>query len=929
MRKIAILTLLFVAALPGFSRNYKLRGTISDNINREKLIGANVKYNAVSGTVTNVDGDYFLDLPEGIYNIIFSYVGYGQVKKTVNLNKDIVLNVEMKQSAYMKEITVVGGIARARETPVAFSTLSPKDLAEDLASQDIPMALNSTPGVYATQEGGGEGDAQITIRGFSSRNVGVLLDGVPVNDMENGTVYWSNWFGLDAVTRSLQVQRGLGASKLALPSVGGTINIITKGIENRRGGSVKQEVGSDGFVRTSFGYNSGKMKNGWSFSVAGSYKRGDGYADRLWFKGFFYYAKIDRKIGNHIVSLSGYGAPQKHAQRSYKVPVTVYDSAYAEKLGIKLHYSPGMDAADSSEVKVNLNKAGGWGLNRGIRFNQHWGYLARTKDNSNAKAEHFNERVNEYHKPQITLKDSWTVNDDLFISNILYASIGNGGGIRSKHTIGADPETGQMDFQGIYDGNISDLAIDGLYDGTEHGTNNYLRRLVNSHRWYGLLSTFNYKNKTSFTYSGGVDLRYYKGIHYEEIYDLLGADYVKRSLDELTSGQVAGIDWTDEHPLSSFKLNKGDKAYYNEDCIVKWGGLFFQTEYKTDKLSAFINLTGALSRYKRIDYWTYRYLGNTKDISKIKTFPGYTVKLGANYNFNDNMNVFFNAGYLNKAPRFSNVYDYNNLVYKNIKNETVASFEGGYTYHSPLFSANINLYYTDWGNRPVDKAITISEIDENGNEVELSANINGMAALHKGMEFDFSFEPLSSLSVQGLVSLGDWKWNSRGSARLYNEDHEYVRTVDFDAKGVHVGNSAQTQLAGMIRWEPFDNFYIKPKITYFDRYYAAFDPMSLDGSADSYDWYDESTGKHGDPKESWEIPDYYIVDLHAGYLWKIKDKTLSVRLNILNLFDKEYIATAQDNDTYNGTTLTDHDAKSASVFMGLGRRYNMSVGIKF
>jgi outer membrane cobalamin receptor len=130
------------------------------------------------------------------------------------------------------------------------------------------MVLNSTPGVYATTGGGGDGDAEVTIRGFSSRNVGVLLDGVPVNDMENGQVYWSNWFGLDAVTRSIQVQRGLGASKLALPSVGGTINIITKGFDSRKEASIMQEVGSDGYVRTSFGYSSGILKNNWSITAA-------------------------------------------------------------------------------------------------------------------------------------------------------------------------------------------------------------------------------------------------------------------------------------------------------------------------------------------------------------------------------------------------------------------------------------------------------------------------------------------------------------------------------------------------------------------------------------------------------------------------------------------------------------------------------------
>ena len=41
-----------------------------------------------------------------------------------------------------------------------------------------------------------------------------MIDGIPVNDMENGWVYWSNWFGLDAVTSNVQVQRGLEPLRL-------------------------------------------------------------------------------------------------------------------------------------------------------------------------------------------------------------------------------------------------------------------------------------------------------------------------------------------------------------------------------------------------------------------------------------------------------------------------------------------------------------------------------------------------------------------------------------------------------------------------------------------------------------------------------------------------------------------------------------------
>ncbi len=115
-----------------------------------------------------------------------------------------------------------------RKTPVAFSTVDNKTINEQLGSQELPEVLKMTPGVYSTKQGGGVGDARINVRGFDQQNIAVLINGVPVNDMENGKVYWSNWAGLGDAVESIQVQRGLGASRLAINAIGGTMNMITK-----------------------------------------------------------------------------------------------------------------------------------------------------------------------------------------------------------------------------------------------------------------------------------------------------------------------------------------------------------------------------------------------------------------------------------------------------------------------------------------------------------------------------------------------------------------------------------------------------------------------------------------------------------------------------------------------------------------------------
>lgn len=881
LNKIVLFFCALILTSTVFAQKHTISGSISDASTNESLIGVNILFSEGVGVVSDFEGKYRFELEAGEYNITVSYVGYDKATKRINVNKNTKLNFALNPTI-LDEVRIVADVAVTGKTPIAFTNIEPKQLQENLASQDIPMLLNSTPGVYATQEGGGDGDAQITIRGFSARNVGVLLDGVPVNDMETGHVYWSNWFGLDLVTRTIQIQRGLGRSKLALPSVGGTINIITKGYDTKKGGSVKQEVGDYGYLRTTVGYNSGKLKNDWSFSVAGSYKRGNGWVDQTWTEGYFYYFKVDKKLKNHIVSFSAFGAPQSHGQRSYKLPIIAYDVEYAKELGIT------QDDIDNSNYAYPLDQ--------GIRYNQHWGYL---------NGEKFNERVNKYHKPQFTLKDTWTVNDKLFISNILYMSIGQGGGARAKSTPSMDIN-GQMNFQDIYDRNITtDPNL--LYHPTERIASNYMRNLRNEHYWYGLVSTTSYEVNSSIKITGGIDLRQYTGVHYEEVYDLLGADYAQPNYYNSD-----GIDWAQEYPLQDVRLKEGDKNNYHNDGLVKWGGIFILGEYEIGKLNTFINISSSASSYKRIDYMYGKKASVLQKETGWNTFPGYTLKTGAGYSIFESLSVFGNFGFLNKAPRFNNVYDYSNTKWDKIINENILAGELGVNYRSPKVSFNINTYYTVWKNKPADSPAKL--IDPLDPDTEYSANIKGMDALHKGVELDFIYKISNQLSLQGVVSIGDWRWTSDDTVYFHNDNNELVGTQYFNAKGVHVGNSAQTQFSGEIRYEPINKLYFKLRGTYFDNYYAQFDPFTL---------------RDNTPDDSWKIPSYALFDFHVGYKFRVFENNFQVRGNILNVLNTKYIATAQNNDQYNGQKFNSNDARSASVFMGLGTRVNFSLQWNF
>ncbi|MGE0089755.1 MAG: carboxypeptidase-like regulatory domain-containing protein, partial [Bacteroidales bacterium] len=240
-RKFLIMALMLVS-MASFGQS-KVRGILVDAQNNEVLIGASVVLDGTTiGAATALNGSFVIDIPSGAQKLVFSYIGYIEKTWDVNLRQGEEIDlgkIELEPNAIgLEEIRIVSSFARDRETPVAISTIKPEVILEKLGTQEYPEILKSTPSVYATKSGGGYGDSRIYLRGFDSNNIGVLINGVPVNGQENGKVYWSNWAGLSDVTQTMQVQRGLGASKLAISSVGGTINILTKTTDVKPGGNI-------------------------------------------------------------------------------------------------------------------------------------------------------------------------------------------------------------------------------------------------------------------------------------------------------------------------------------------------------------------------------------------------------------------------------------------------------------------------------------------------------------------------------------------------------------------------------------------------------------------------------------------------------------------------------------------------------------------
>ena len=938
-----------------------VRGSISDAITGEALIQAAVIYGAGEssvGVLTDFDGLFSIELTPGKYSLRVSYVGYEPVAKDVNVVANATLEVHFKmESVLLQEARVVADIAIERETPVAFSNIKPLQIQEELGSQPLPMLLNSTPGVYATQAGSDDNGPSISIRGFKQRNVSVLVDGIPVNDMESGGVYWNNWFGLDLVTQTMQVQRGLGASKLALPAIGGTVNIVTVGIENKKKTSVKQELGSFGMTRTTLGHTTGRLAGGWGFTFSGSYKHGGGYVAQTYTDSWFYYGKAQKELGSHILSLSFTGAPSQNSARGYQQRISTHNKDYARGLftgtdddyNQMTEYSQAYDAifndgelslAEEQAAYAALNSQYGYnedggasefenemtstnyidttGLREmGLKYNVHWGELNGST---------LYERQNKYHKPLMSIRHSWRTTDKLYITTTAYASYGHGGGTRLENSLGSGDysEDGQVDFQKFWNtntvGGLFGPPIDPTYSETLLKSSRILRKLYNNHTWFGALSTFRYESTDKLTFSGGADFRTYQGEHYSTVHDLIGGDYF-----------VDQDDSNDSQPMHIV----GDTIGYHNDAFVKWGGVFALMEYKGPWYNYFVNVSAVNQGYNRVDY--FKPLVENEETGEMdynesgwKWISGYTVKGGGNLNINEWTNAFMNLGYLNRTPTFSSVIDYDNQFIQNTQNEQISSVEFGVKWSKSPWTLNLNGYYTDWQNRPLNSMLRFETAD---GEI-VRANINSMSALHKGIELDFGYQVNRHITLEGYGSYGDWRWTSSEDSLILLDDDTNLPYLDwqgnpeivkYNAAGVSVGDAPQTQIGFAIRYRK-NGFYVKPRYTYFDRFYANFDPFSLNGDNEG--------------RQSWELPAYGLLDLHMGYTMDLEESQIDFRFSAFNVLNTVYLVNAQNNDPYGEWNFTDpnrtyaftennFDAASASVYMGYGFRTNFSVRVRF
>jgi len=879
----------------------------------EPLVGANVVIEGTElGGVTDAEGKFVIETGTGTFDLTASYIGYVSQTKSVRVG-DIVGSVSFDLETDVVALTALEVLAsRADETtPVAYTNVSKEEMEVRLGSQDIPMILNTTPSVYATQQGGGAGDARINVRGFNQRNVAVMINGVPQNDMENGWVYWSNWDGVGDATSSIQMQRGLSAVNLATPSIGGTMNIITDPAAQEKGGKFKQEVGEGGFLKSTLNYNSGLINDKLAVSGTIVRKTGDGFIDGTWTDAWAYYLGTSYAVSDdQRFELYAIGAPQRHGQNLYKQNIATYSQELAGDID-------GYDVTAFAEGEKFQHEAGRF-------FNQNWApvssdykgkqywymYGANIVDRYSPTL--LNERENFFHKPLVNLNHFYDINEDVRLSSVLYWSGGSGGGTGTYGSVKRLPAVegnqwwASSPWRWDWDGEIAENStnVDSAWSETENRSTGILRNSINRQDTYGLISKLNYDVSDELEVQIGIDWRTAGIEHAREVRDLLGGDYY--------------VDYADDNYADGKKVGLGDIIAYHNNTTVDWFGAFLQGQYDTEK----INLYG-MGGISTIGYTYKDHFSVEKELVKADAITTFQVKGGGRYNLDDRLSAFANVGYVQKPPILDNVIAYDGTVSTDPDNEKFTSTEIGGEYRSESVAIKGSYYNTKWNDRNLTKSVTTGQGDSGDTDI---IYLTGVNQSHSGVEVESKIALHEMVDLDVAVSIGDWYFDGDAKGDYqemeYNEEGQIIGQTsteyEYALNNLKVGDMPQTSYVGGLTVKPIDGLRVQGLYRWYDNHYADWSPDSreVDGDADR--------------AQVWKSPSYGKLDLHLSYkLPEIAGLNMTLSGHVFNALDDVYVQDAVDNSKYNGYGDKLHLAHNAEVFLGTPRHFNLGLSVNF
>lgn len=717
-------------------------------------------------------------------------------------------------------------------------------------------------------------------RGYFNEESEMILNGMLVNDQDDGRVLWTAWNSLNDVMRSRSNLINLNASDFTMGGIGGASYIDLRASSIRPTKKVTYSMSNRTFQHRLMGtYATGMMQNGWGIALSASHSYADqGYVKGTYFQGNSYFLSVDRKINhNHLLNFVILGSPQKRG-RSTGAIQEMYD------------------------------------LSGSNYYNPNWGY-------QDGKIRNSREYI--IHQPISTLRHDWQISNKTNLTTTIGYQFGNYGSTRLDWYDAPDP---RPDYYRRLPSYATDEGLKALI--TDYYTKSESNRQINWAELYNANSTRNYtirnvdgipgndvtgklaayiqesenydNNKFNFnsvinstisevvSFTGGLQYLSEKVHYYRRIEDLLGADFY------VDFNKFAENDYPTNPDARQNDLNNpnrivregdiyGYNYYIHNNRAKAWG----QMSFKTNKFDYFVGL--ALSNqsfYRKGLTKVGLFPDNSYGKSEVQSFFNYDTKFGITYKL-DGRNYFVaNGSYRTRAPFANESYvspRVRDQVANNLTNEKVTAFDLSYLARYTNFKARVSAFFTQYEDKISNDVFYHEDFRTFVNYL-----LTGINSRHMGVELGFDYSVTSKIDVKGALSVGQYYYTSRPLATISRDNSAENIVTD---RVVYIENyyvPGTPQVAGTIGLNYRSSKYwnLNLNLNGFAQNYLSFNPdrRTEEGVKDVYQ-YGESTLFNTIIDEV-KLKDNFTVDAGVGKSIRFKNSSfLRINLNIGNLLN--------------------------------------------
>ncbi len=799
---------------------------------------------------------------------------------------------------------------------------------DGISDQSISGVLTAARDPYLQAAAYTFGNFRYQLRGYNRNQLEVYVNGLVMNDIEQGSAYWGLWGGLNDIFRNQSVSFGLQPVEEGFGGLQGATayNVHAANLQPQTRITYSR-TNRNYNNRMMVTHNTGMLSNGWALSASVSRRWAqEGYIPGTYYDGYGYYLGISKKLSDkHALHLTTFGSPTERGKAMGALQE-------AMDLAGDNYYNPNWGWLNGEKRNARVNNSFqpvtilNWEYTPNNSTIYNFGVAYQTGWNKNSALDWYNAmdpRPDYYRNlPSFYMYDPAGASEEMAAER--------------RQFFAENPDKLQVDWERIYEANrMNKRTINGV---TGSRSVYIIGDDVEMYNKYSAFLNVKKKVNDHINVTGGFQAQFQVTENYREVKDLLGGDYYVNLNQFAERTYIGNSIYNQNNVLEPNKIvREGDKYNYNYNNMFSKGQLWAQTTFKYNKIDGFVTARGGFESFQRQGlYQNGLFLNNSLGASDVLKFATYHAKAGITYKI-DGRNYLYASGMIGtEAPTFDNTFispRTRNLVVDQINLEKIRSVEGGYLVRAPFINARLSAYATD-----IENTTDIKRFYHEDYRTFVNYVMQNVDMRMWGTEFALQAKLTPEFSATLVGTFMQAFYNSRPNVSIVrdNDTNTAIETSIAYIKDYYLAVGPQTATTLGLNYRSRKFWYANVNFNYVDRSYVSINPSRR--TIDAVDGIETGSERYHAILDQEKLPSAFTVDVYLGKSfalnkWNSKlfkyGTYLYVNLGVNNVLNNRNVMTGGFEQLRFDQAGRNPERFGTKYFYGFGANYFVNVSLKF